>query len=64
MLKPFPFKKFDNEESIKRYCDGQKDIVRRICESKKKVVILNAPTGVGKSLIAMMCGNKMSYTTN
>jgi Rad3-related DNA helicase len=62
--KPFPFKKFDNPESIKRYCQGQKDIVKRIEESNKKYIILNAPTGVGKSLIAMMSGNRMSYTTN
>ncbi len=64
MSKPFPFKKFDNPESIKRYCAGQKDVVRRIEQSSKKVIILNAPTGVGKSLIAMMSGNKLSYTTN
>lgn len=62
--KPFPFKKFDNESSIKRYVAGQKDIVERIRNSTKKYIILSAPTGVGKSLIAMMCGNYMAYTTN
>ncbi len=62
--KPFPFKKFDNQKSIKRYLAGQKNIVSRIINSKKKVVILSAPTGVGKSLIAMMSGYHMSYTSN
>lgn len=62
--KPFPFKKFDNEKSIERYVAGQKDIVERIKNSSKKVIILSAPTGVGKSLIAMMCGNYIAYHTN
>lgn len=64
MSKSFPFKKFDNESSIKRYVEGQKDIVNRIRQSNKKYIILSAPTGVGKSLIAMMCGHNMAYTTN
>ena len=62
--KPFPFKKFDNQSSIERYIAGQKDIVNRIVNSKKKVVILSAPTGAGKSLIAMMCGYNIAYSTN
>ncbi len=61
---PFPFKKFDNPESINRYVSGQKDVVSKIRASSKKVIILSAPTGVGKSLIAMMCGNYMAHTTN
>jgi len=60
----FPFSKFYSEDCVRRYEEQQKEIVDRIVSSDKKYVILNAPTGTGKSLIAMMAGFKMNHTVN
>jgi len=52
-----PFKRFESDESLKRYEQSQKDIVKRIIESDRKVVMVSAPTGIGKSIIGMMSGH-------
>lgn len=48
---PFTNKKFT------QFRDGQESIIRLILNSNKKVVVVNAPTGVGKSIIGMISGH-------
>ena len=53
---PFKHEKFQGDESWNRYVRLQKDIVDRVMSSDRKVIAINAPTGIGKSLIGMMVG--------
>ncbi len=55
-IQVFPFKRFHNPDSVRRYKQTQLHIVKAIVQSNKKVIMLNAPTGVGKSIIGMMAG--------
>lgn len=54
-----PFVNFQGEKSIERYYETQAHIVDAIVSSTKKVIMLNAPTGVGKSIIGMMAGHNL-----
>lgn len=55
-----PFKNYQSIDSSHRYNKTQKGIVDCIVNSNSKVIIVNAPTGVGKSLIAMMSASNMN----
>ncbi len=59
-----PFSKFKSPESIERYEKTQADIVSQIVQSDKKVIMLSAPTGIGKSIIGMMAGYQMADHVN
>lgn len=49
--KSIPFRKF------KSLRDGQELVIDLILKSNKKMIVVNAPTGTGKSLIGMMAGH-------
>lgn len=51
-MQEIPFKNFQSEASVKRFKDTQEHMVDKIVSSEKPIVILVAPTGSGKSLIA------------
>lgn len=59
-----PFKKFRDMDSIKRFKETQQHIVELIIKSDKKVIMLNAPTGVGKTIIGMMAGSNLAQHVN
>lgn len=49
-----PFKNFKSPESVERWTQSQEPIAEEIIKSKKPVMMLSAPTGLGKSLICAM----------
>ena len=51
-------------DSIKRFRETQQHIVEQIIKSDKKVVVLNAPTGVGKTILGMMAGDSLADQVN
>lgn len=59
-----PFRNFQSEKSIHRYEKTQEHIVKDIISSPKGVVMLSAPTGLGKSIIGMMAGNTLAPKVN
>jgi ATP-dependent DNA helicase DinG len=61
---PFRNDKFHSRESLDRYERLQKDIVDSIVGSNKKYIAVNAPTGIGKSLIGMMSGYLLKRKVN
>lgn len=49
-----PFENFQSEDSVARWDISQEPIATELLKSKKPIVMLSAPTGVGKSLICAM----------
>ncbi|RLC36612.1 hypothetical protein DRH27_04940, partial [Candidatus Falkowbacteria bacterium] len=49
-----PFRNFKSPESVERWEASQEPIAKEMLKSNKKVVMLSAPTGLGKSLICAM----------
>ena len=59
-----PFKRFQDNDSIRRFMDTQQHIVEQIIKSDKKVVMVNAPTGTGKTIIGMMAASNLAHHVN
>ena len=59
-----PFKNFQDRDSTRRFRDTQQHIVEQITQSNKKVIMLNAPTGVGKTILGMMAGYSLAQHVN
>jgi len=59
-----PFKKFQNKDSTQRFKDTQQHIVEQIIKSDKKAIMVNAPTGTGKTIIGMMAGSNLAHHVN
>lgn len=64
MTTDIPFKNFQTPEARKRYSTTQAHVVTPIVNSKKKVIMLSAPTGFGKSLAAVMAGHQIAPIIN
>ncbi len=59
-----PFKNFQSPDSVERWEKTQEPIAEQIVKSKKRVVMLSAPTGLGKSLICAMAAKHMASKIN
>ncbi len=61
---PFHHSKYHTDQSRDRWINSQKQIVHKLIESKKKVTMLSAPTGIGKSLCCAMAAYMTAPTIN
>jgi Rad3-related DNA helicase len=52
-----PFENFKSPDSVERWTKSQEPIAKELLKSKKPVLMLSAPTGLGKSLICAMVSN-------
>ncbi len=59
-----PFINFQDSDSIQRFRETQEQIVKTIINSNKKVVMVNAPTGVGKTILGMVAGHNLAHHVN
>ncbi len=59
-----PFKNFQSEKSVERWEKSQAPIYNEIVRSNKEVIMLSAPTGLGKSLICAMAARAMAPVIN
>lgn len=63
-MSKIPFENFQSPAANRRYKQTQAHIVEQMVKSTKKVLMLSAPTGLGKSLIAAMAGDQMAPVIN
>ncbi len=61
---PFKHPMYKTPESIERWEKTQQPITETIIDSNKSVIMLSAPTGLGKSLICAMAAKKMAPVIN
>ena len=61
---PFEHPMYKTPESIERWIKTQEPIAEQIMESLKKVILLSAPTGLGKSLICALSAYHMADKIN
>jgi Rad3-related DNA helicase len=59
-----PFKNFQSEASRERWVKSQEPIAAKLIESKKRIMMLSAPTGLGKSLICSMVAKQIAPKIN
>ena len=64
MTTNIPFKNFQSPKARIRYDNSQKHIVEQMVKSNKRIIMLSAPTGLGKSLVAAMAGHQLAPVIN